>query len=305
MSKYRSPSRGGSDRHAEWQRMKTALSRLPAWSRMPGDDRKLFVRLHVEATTHRDARYFASQRARWGEWCTQGAVGLFGLLVLGWSGDTAALLLFAAFWLNWLTDMAQWALHRRELAQAALHEDERAHYWQLVAFLRGRWRETPQYARGPALVAGLVIDVFWGAVATVLFAFGLRAAQVDAARLLASASLWIGALLLLVSMLPTLPARLRPGAHRTLALPQFRYGQRGIGLCLLVFGLMAVGGGRLGGSVLVGCVDGFALLVGLVNLTWGVRSERADLAWIEQQTAAIGGAPSATAGKTGASTAAR
>lgn len=66
----------------------------------------------------------------------------------------------------------------------------------------------------------------------------------------------------------------------------FRVGQRGIGLLVLSFALMAAGGGGLDGAWLGGAAYGFFLLMGLIELIGGVPRARAEAAWLRRRRAA-------------------
>jgi hypothetical protein len=49
---------------------------------------------------------------------------------------------------------------------------------------------------------------------------------------------------------------------------------------VLVFALMAGGGGSLAATALVGCAYGFFVVMGLVELVWGMPALRAEADWV-------------------------
>jgi hypothetical protein len=235
------------------------------------------------ALARRDDAWFRTMRWRWLDWILTGSIGLFGLLVLGWTAATAALLLLAGHWLGWLLDVAQWLLRGPEIgiARAQDHDDMRA--WQLVDVLRGRRSRPPPSGSDPALGLSIAIDLVAGLVASVLALQGLQRDEVDLLASLGDPGALAALGLLAASSLAALRTRLRRRADGSVALPVFRVGQRGIGLLVLVFGLMAAGGGTLVGVWLVGAVYGFFTLMGVLQLVFDLPHLRAATDWLRRE----------------------
>ena len=259
--------------------------RALGWDDLGSGDQALFLRDVDGAIARRDADWFAARRALWIEWVLTGLVGLVGLFVLGWSAPTSALLLLAAFWLVWIVDIVQWLSRADALATSLSREADDERIWQIAALLRGTRRRAPDARGNPTPLLSIVVDLVAGAAATALLLRGLGAAGVDRTVIAAdSGSLLLGvALLVAAGIAPMLHARLRRRADGGVALPTFRFGQRGIGLLVLVFALMAAGGGTLAPRVLLACAYGFFLVMGAIELLFGLRSTREDTEWLRRK----------------------
>lgn len=242
------------------------------------------------ALARRDAAFLRARRAMWIEWVASGVIGLAGLFVFGWSAVEAALLLILGFWLGWLVDVVQWCLRRQSLGASYRDATDDMHVWHHVAVRRGRLRNLPAQSGHPSLVLGICVDAVAGGTASVLFAQGLARGGVDLLTGSTAANgLWIGALLCaFVGFVLALRNRLarRPGGGTPL--PVFAVGQRGIGLLVLVFALTGVGGGFLAAGALVGCAYAFFIVMGLIELIWGVPALAADAQWLRGHLAAGG-----------------
>lgn len=242
------------------------------------EDDLAFVAAHREsALRDRDAAYFRARAAYWRSWGIEGAIGLAGLWLFAWSGQTLGLLLLFGFWTSWLIDVAQYRWHGPALRRAHLADAATARFWGLVKVLRGRLRQRPDPSPGPPPGVGLVVDLVAGGAATAL-ALAFIPPEVLHAAL--TPSLGVAALGVLAGIGATLPRRFVPDPQGHLALPAFRYGQRGIGLLLVVFASGAVGGGRW-----IAAVYGFFLLMGLVEGVLGARMERDAAEWVRRQAA--------------------
>lgn len=251
------------------------------WNGLDRDNQEWFVQYTPIALARRDAHYFVSLRRRWIDWLLTGSIGLFGMLVLDWSSIQAALLLLITHWLGWLLDLLQWRLRARALPFAYRVELDDIRFWQTVAILRGKRRATRDAMSAPPLGLSISVDLVAGAVATVLMLEGLQRGGAEVLAVLVSPGVVVAALLILAfGVLPSVRGRLEVQADGSVMLPLFRVGQRGIGLLVLVFGLMAVGGGTLAGSWLMGCVYGFFVLMGAIELRWGVTHAQAEVDWL-------------------------
>jgi len=251
-------------------------------------DKAFLARQAPRALARRDDAYFLRQHLVWGDWLVTGVVGLVGLFALGWPATTAALILVAGFWLGWLGDVVFVVARRRAVAQALGEAHDNAYVWALVDVLRGRLRDTAGVRSGPGMGLSIVVDLVAGAAATALLLRGFGNAGIDVARVLQSKAFVSGtAILLATGVLPLLAARLTARGD-LLEPPMFSVGQRGIGLLLLVFGLMAAGGGTLAAAVLVSCAYGFFLLMGAIELIWGLPMLRAEGDWLRRQREGAG-----------------
>lgn len=254
------------------------------WDALDADDQRWFAGQCSTALSRRDAAYFSMLRWRWLEWILTGAIGLAGLLLFGWSAIDAALLLLMTHWLGWMVDVVQWCLRRAALRVADMQDGDDARFWQFVAMLRGQRKRLPDARGAPPLLLSLIVDAVAGTAATVLALQGLARAGSDPWQALASSGVLFGvALIVLFGTLPSLRARLVRRVDGSVALPMFRVGQRGIGLLVLVFGLMAAGGGSLAGNWLMVCAYGFFLLMGAIELMWGVPAQRRETAWLRNE----------------------
>ena len=254
------------------------------WNSLDATDQRWFAGHVPAALSRRDAGYFSMLRWRWIDWILTGAIGLVGLSLFGWSALEAALLLLITHWLGWMVDLVQWCLRRPALRVADAQDCDDTRFWQFVAMLRGQRKCPPEARSAPPMLLSLIVDLVAGAAATVLALQGLQRAGPDPLQALASSGVLIGVGLIVVfGSVPSLRARLVRRADGSVALPMFRVGQRGIGLLVLVFGLMAAGGGSLAGSWLMGCAYGFFLLMGAIELIWGVPAQRAETAWLRAE----------------------
>lgn len=258
------------------------------WKAIDAGDQEWFVQHMPTALARRDAGYLVSLRRRWIEWVITGGIGLFGLLVLDWSALHAVMLLLITHWLGWLTDLVQWRLRAKALLLAYRIEHDDTRFWQLVAILRGKRRAVVDRNTAPPLGLSIAVDLVAGAVATVLTLQGLQRSGAELMPALISSSVVAAALLILAfGVLPDLRSRLALQPDGSVTLPVFRVGQRGIGLLVLVFGLMAAGGGTLAGSWLMGCVYGFFMLMGAIELRWGVTHAKAEIEWLRRERSGI------------------
>lgn len=254
------------------------------WNTLDVDDQCWFASHVPAALSRRDAGHFSMLRWRWIDWILTGAIGLAGLVLFGWSAIEAALLLLIAHWLGWIVDLVQWCLRRAALRVADAQDHDDTRFWQFVAMLRGQRKRPPDVRGAPPLLLSLIVDLVAGAAATVLALQGFQRAGSEPLHALTSSGVLIGVgLIALFGTIPSLRARLVRRADGSVVLPVFRVGQRGIGLLVLVFGLMAAGGGLLAGSWLMGCVYGFFLLMGAIELLWGVPAQRTETAWVRTQ----------------------
>jgi len=258
------------------------------WKALDPGDQKWFVQHTPIALARREAGYLSSLRRRWIEWLTTGGIGLFGLLVLDWSALHAVVLLLITHWFKWLTDLVQWRLRAKALPLAYRIEHDDTRFWQLIAILRGKRRAAPDASTAPPLGLSIAVDLVAGAVATVLTLQGLQRGGVEVLPSLISPSVVAAALLILAfGVVPDLQSRLALKLDGSITLPVFRVGQRGIGLLVLVFGLMAAGGGTLAGIWLMGCVYGFLMLTGAIELRWGVAYAKSETEWVQRERSVV------------------
>lgn len=244
-------------------------------------DQDLFAEHAESALSRRDKPFFKARRALWIDWLLTGGIGLFGLLILGWSAATAALLLIASFWLGWLADLVLWLLRSRGLQISYQRAGDDMRFWQIVAILRGKRRQPPDIRSHPTLGLSLCVDLVAGGTASVLMLNGLHTAGNDLVADLTSPGLLISASLIVIGGIgPGLRARFSPAADGSVPLPVFSVGQRGIGLLVLTFALMAVGGGALSASLLMGCAYGFFVLMAAIELIWGLPELRRETHWL-------------------------
>lgn len=246
-------------------------------------DQALFAEHAERALSRRDKHFFKARRALWIDWLLTGGIGLFGLLVLGWSAATAALLLLATFWLGWLADLVLWLLRSRGLQISYQRAGDDMRFWQIVAILRGKRRQAPDIRSHPTLGLSLCVDLVAGGSASVLMLNGLHIAGNDLIAELTSPGLMISVALIIIGGIgPGLRARFSPAADGSVPLPVFSVGQRGIGLLVLTFALIAAGGGTLSASLLMGCAYGFFVLMAAIELIWGLRELRVDAEWVQK-----------------------
>jgi len=258
------------------------------WKALETGDQKWFVQHTPTALARREAGYLSSLRRRWIEWLMTGGIGLFGLLVLDWSALHAVVLLLITHWFQWLTDLVQWRLRAKALPLAYRIEHDDTRFWQLVAILRGKRRAAPDTSTAPPLGLSIAVDLVAGAVATVLTLQGLQRGAAEVLPALISPSVGAAALLILAfGVVPDLRSRLALQPDGSVTLPVFRVGQRGIGLLVLVFGLMTAGGGTLAGSWLMGCVYGFLMLIGAIELRWGVAYAKSEIEWLQRERSVV------------------
>lgn len=246
------------------------------------DDRR-FVRTHLDgALARRGADFLRARRALWIQWLSSGCIGIGGMLFLGWSGQQAALLMLATFWLGWIEDVVVWRLRSSGLAISVQHAVDDLRFWQFVSVLRERRKQAPDTAGHPSLALGLIVDFVAGATASVLILSGLDRGGSDVQRALATPSLLLAiAVAIAVGFIPSLRARLARSGDGSTPLPLFAVGQRGIGMLMLAFGLMALGGGSIAPALLVGCAYGFGMLMASIELAWGIPALRDDVRWAE------------------------
>src|SRR5687767_13428356 len=159
------------------------------WDDLCSADHTLFLRDVDAAVARRDDAYFAARRALWFDWVATGTIGLIGMLVLGWSATTSALLLLASFWLGWLVDVVQWRVRGAALHAAQSRESDDERIWQIAALLRGKRRRLPDARGQPGLGLSIVVDLVAGLAASALLERGFEAAGVELASALRSPSL--------------------------------------------------------------------------------------------------------------------
>lgn len=136
--------------------------------RLSAEDRALYARHAATALARRGEPFFRTRRALWIEWLVTGGAGLFGLLVLGWSSATAAVLMLAGFWLSWLTDAVIWRRRSEGLALGCRQAGEDLRFWQIVAILRGERRQPPDVTGHPTPGFSLCVDALASTAATFL-----------------------------------------------------------------------------------------------------------------------------------------
>lgn len=251
-----------------------------AWAALEEGDRR-YVRAQVDgALARRGEDFLRGRRALWIQWLSTGCIGLAGLLFLGWSASQAVLLMLAAFWIGWIEDLVVWCLRRQGLAISVQHAADDGRFWQLLAILRKRRKQAPDSGGHPPPALGLIVDATAGVVASALIVSGLEREGGALQAALAAPALVPAILVMLVAgTLPSLRTRLMVRGNGSTPLPAFAAGQRGIGLLVLVFGVIALGGGRLAPSVLVGGAYGFGILMASIELAWGIASLRDDARW--------------------------
>ena len=221
-------------------------------------DQTLLSQHAASALGRRGALFFRARRALWIDWLLTGSIGMFGIFILGWSASTATLLLLATFWFGWLGDLALWLLHSRALEISYQRAGDDLRFWQVVAILRGKRRQQPEVRSHPTLGLSLCVDFVAGCTASVLLVSGLRTAGIDVLAELSSPSLLISvAIIVIAGIGPGLRARFTPATDGSVPLPVFSVGQRGIGLLVLNFALMAVGGGALSARLVMASAYGF------------------------------------------------
>ncbi|MEO5560353.1 MAG: hypothetical protein ABIO49_10780 [Dokdonella sp.] len=255
------------------------------WETLPAYDQKLFLKHGTSALARRGKAYVSSRRALSLDWLLTGTLGLLGIFVFDWSSGEAALLLAASFWLGWLADLLLWFARSKALAISYGNAVDDMRFWQIVAILRGK-RRIPADARShPTLGLSLIVDLVSGATATVLLLSGLANSGVATSELTRSGSLLASiASIALIGTAPSLRARLQRAADGSVELPAFCAGQRGIGLLIVVFALMGLGGGRLSAHLIVGTVSGFFVIMSLVELIWGVPELIRETEWVSENS---------------------
>ncbi len=252
---------------------------------MPAADQQLFLRHAGAALARRGKAFVRARRALWFDWLLTGTLGLFGLFVFGWSSVEAALLLIASFWLGWLADLVLWFTRSKALTirYGIVVDDIR--FWQIVAILRGKRRQPADARSHPTLGLSLIVDLVAGATATGLLLSGLARSGVAISEAAASRSLLASIMAIaLIGIAPSLRARLQRAADGSVELPAFCAGQRGIGLLVVVFALMGIGGGRLSAQLIVGTVNGFFIIMALVELLWGIPDLIREAEWVRESS---------------------
>lgn len=261
-------------------------------SRLSAEDRALYARHAAAALARRDESFFRARRALWIAWLLTSGIGLFGMLALGWSAATAAMLLLVGFWLGWLVEAVVWMCRSEGLAIGCRQTGDDLRFWQIVAILRGERRQPPDIRSHPTPGFSLCVDAVAGAVAAILLWQGLQRAGVDPLSSLRSPDVLAAvALIVFAGTAPGLRARLRPGADGSVAPPPFAAGQRGIGMLVLAFALMAVGGGSLPAQLLMLCSYGFSVAMAGIELVFGMPALRREVQWVRAERAANGGDP--------------
>jgi hypothetical protein len=246
------------------------------------DDRQ-FMREHAAgALARRGPEFLRARKALWVQWLCGGAIGLAGIGLLHWSSREAALLLLVTFWLGWIEDLIIARLRADGLAIGLQHAADDLRVWQFVALLRGRRKQPPDPAGHPPVALGLIVDAVAGITASVLVISGMQPVNLDAWSATSTLGLALAVALSIASgTWPSLRARLVRGKDGSTPLPAFAVGQRGIGLLVLAFGLMAVQGGALAPVVLVASAWVFRIVMAAIELIWGMPLLRADARWIE------------------------
>ncbi len=261
------------------------MQRSSYWETLPACDQDLFLKHGKPALSRRGKAFVSARRALWFDWLLTGTLGLLGIFVFGWSSVEAALLLVASFWLGWLADLLLWFARSKALAISYGNAVDDMRFWQIVAILRGK-RRLPADARShPTLGLSLIVDLASGATATVMLLSGLANSGVATSELTRSASLLASiAVIALIGTAPSLRARLQRAADGSVELPAFCAGQRGIGLLIVVFALMGLGGGTLSAHLIVGTVSGFFIIIALVELIWGVPDLIREAKWVSENS---------------------
>ncbi|MEO7432632.1 MAG: hypothetical protein ABIR62_11535 [Dokdonella sp.] len=254
------------------------------WETLSVYDQKLFLNHGPSALARRGKPYVASRRALWFDWLLTGTLGLLGIFLFGWSSGEAALLLVASFWLGWLADLLLLSARSKALAISYRNAVDDMRFWQIVAVLRGK-RRIPADARShPTLGLSLIIDLVSGSTATVLLLSGLAKSGVAPSELTGSASLLASIAAIALGTVKSLRSRLQRAADGRVELPEFRAGQRGIGLLIVVFALMGLGGGRLPAHLIVGTVSSFFVIVSVIELIWGVPELIREAEWVSEHS---------------------
>lgn len=247
------------------------------------EDDRAFVRGHVDgALARRGPAFLRARHALWIQWLLGGCIGIGGMLLLDWSGRQAVLLMLATFWFGWIEDLVVWCLRRTGLALGLRHATDDLRFWQLVALMRGQRKQAPDRAGHPAPGLGLAVDLVAGIAASVLVIGGLERGGSGVQGALETPGLAIAIVVpFATGFVPALCARLARSADGSTPLPLFAVGQRGIGMLVLAFALMTLGGGRLAPTLLVGCACAFGMLVSAIELAWGVPALREEVRWAE------------------------
>ena len=256
-----------------------------AWDSLPAPDQKLFLKHAGAALARRGKGFVRARRALWFDWLLTGTLGLFGILIFGWSSVEASLLLIASFWLGWLADLVLWLARPKALAirYGIVVDDMRV--WQIVAILRGKRRQPADARSHPTLGLSLTVDLVAGATATFLLLSGLVNSGVVISERVESTSLLASvAAIALIGIAPSLRAHLQRTPDGGVELPTFCAGQRGIGLLVVVFALMGLGGGSLSAHLIVGAVSGFFTIMAIVELIWGVPELIHQADWVRESS---------------------
>jgi hypothetical protein len=218
----------------------------------------------------------------WINWLLSGALGLFGMFVLGWSSASAAMLLIAGFWLGWLADLSLRIFRSDALAISCQHAGDDLWFWQTVAILRGKRKQPPDAARQPSISLSLIVDLVAGGTATLLALNAFADAGAVPGDLLRSPSMLFSiASIALFGVGPSLWARMRRAEDGSIQLPVFSAGQRGIGLLVLVFALTGFSGGRLSATILMQVAYGFFVIMASIELLWGIPELIREGKWVE------------------------
>ena len=211
-------------------------------------------------------------------------VTLYGLLVLGWGPELAIAMMFGGLAIAWLGDAVLWAFRRRAAAVAAGREiDDRA-VWAIVDTLRGR-TDSPRRVGGDLpLGVSLVADAIGLAVATALVTRAWEARGFGIGELLEEPGLVVGLAITAIAALPAQVGRLVSPAE-AIVLPRARSGQRGIGIVVLVFALMAAGGGTFSPVLLPAIAAGLVGGIALLDLGATLPAERVACEWLARDVA--------------------
>ena len=259
------------------------MQRSEHWETLPAHDQKLFLQHAGTALARRGKAFVRTRYALWFDWLLTGTLGLLGIFVFNWSSVETALLLIASFWLGWLADLVLWFARSKALAIRYGNVVVDMRFWQIVAILRGK-RQRPADAQShPTLGLSLIVDLVAGAAATVLLLSGLFNSGIELREAAGSSSLIASiAAIGLIGIAPSLRSRLQRTADGSVELPTFCAGQRGIGLLIVVFALVGLGGGRLSAHLIVGVVYGFFIIMAVVELIWGVPDLIREADWVRE-----------------------
>lgn len=128
-------------------------------------DPRLLTAIGPEAFGNRDASWFSRQKQKSLESIASGAMGLVGVLLLGWPALGMMLFLIISLWIGLLTDLARALLFPDALRASLDRRRSEEHLWAQVRTQRRGLpppRETRPLPGGPGLQLGLA---FWIALA--------------------------------------------------------------------------------------------------------------------------------------------